>query len=264
MSDDRDSRVGRALYGHELFKSGRVGEWERVSSLAEAFDAGTRAVLGDLCQGRCLDVGAGPGTITRWLADNPRTTEVVAVDRDTHFLDNLDVQVVRTDLTADRWQPDEPFDLIHCRFVLMFLPQRRDVLKRLASWLRPGGVLVVADPRRMYLPVTGHQPFRVAYRALWEGLVSTLSADPGWGDHYPYQLHECGLVDVGVRVDVPPLVGAGPQARFWAGTFDQMSAHLIGSGLVDRQILDAADAQLRDPDFTDVGMGMSIAWGKRR
>jgi 2-polyprenyl-3-methyl-5-hydroxy-6-metoxy-1,4-benzoquinol methylase len=84
-------------------------------------------------------VGAGTGTISRWLAEEAGVDEVLAIDRDPRFVDARRGSRLRT-MTADLTDPTLApgrFDLVHCRFVLMHLRQHADVLARLADWVAP-------------------------------------------------------------------------------------------------------------------------------
>ena len=76
---------------------------------------------------RCLDVGAGGGSVTRILAERVGSTgSVHAVERDTSLLDELAsdrVEVRRLDLMSDPL-PQAAFDLVHARLLLMFLSPR--------------------------------------------------------------------------------------------------------------------------------------------
>jgi 2-polyprenyl-3-methyl-5-hydroxy-6-metoxy-1,4-benzoquinol methylase len=96
----------------------------------------------------CLEIGAGAGSIARWLAATAGSTgRVVATDVDTQFLNDLrhpPVEVVRHDITGEPVEQDA-FDLVHARAVLEHLPSRGEVVPRLAKALRPGGVLVLED-----------------------------------------------------------------------------------------------------------------------
>src|SRR5262249_9995586 len=73
----------------------------------------------------CLDVGAGDGSVARWLADRVGPQgRVVATDLDPRFLIGLDLhnlEVRRHDLVRDDLEAGG-YDLVHCRFVLMHLP----------------------------------------------------------------------------------------------------------------------------------------------
>src|ERR671937_1853607 len=97
---------------------------------------------------RCLEVGAGRGSIARWLGKTVGPAgHVVALDLDTSLLTHLDepnIDVVCGDI-LDIDLPEASFDLVHTRLVLMHIPERRRALERIASWLRPGGWLVVEE-----------------------------------------------------------------------------------------------------------------------
>src|ERR1700683_5653283 len=97
---------------------------------------------------RCLEVGAGAGSVARWLCGQVCPGgEVVAPDIDTRFLDSrseANLRVLRHDITADNL-PHGAFDLVHCRLVLAHLPDRHAVLSKLGGALKPGGQLVAEE-----------------------------------------------------------------------------------------------------------------------
>lgn len=97
---------------------------------------------------RCLEVGAGHGSIARWLSAQVGVHgAVLAVDLDTTLLEQHRgprLEVRRLDILSDPL-PDAAFDLVHARHVLGHLPDRGGALHRLASALRPGGWMVIED-----------------------------------------------------------------------------------------------------------------------
>ena len=95
---------------------------------------------------RCLDVGAGGGSISRWIAGEVGPSgSVLATDLDISGLAGVpNMTVQRHDIRADPL-PDKAFDLVHTRLVLQHLPERAAVLDRLIAATRPGGHLVVGD-----------------------------------------------------------------------------------------------------------------------
>ncbi|TYB62327.1 methyltransferase domain-containing protein [Nonomuraea sp. PA05] len=120
-----------------------------LSSLGEMLDEYTTARLARLgvAEGaRCLEVGAGAGTIAAWLADRVGPEgEVIATDvKPRHVRPHPRLTVMRHNVAADPMPPGS-FDLIHARAVLQHVPQRREVLARLAGSLAPGGVLLVEE-----------------------------------------------------------------------------------------------------------------------
>ena len=129
--------------------------WElaeiRLRSLEQAHDPVTARRLRGVGVNRgwrCLELGAGRGSIARWLCDEVGAEgRVTAVDIDDRFLGQIDLpnlEVVRADVVADPLPPG-PFDLIHTRLLLMHLTARDEVLGRLPALLRPGGVVLFEE-----------------------------------------------------------------------------------------------------------------------
>jgi len=68
----------------------------------------------------CLEVGAGAGSVVRWLSERTGPTgKVVAADLDPRFLGDIsagNVEVRRCDITKDPIEPSS-YDLVHSRAV---------------------------------------------------------------------------------------------------------------------------------------------------
>src|SRR5580704_15044729 len=136
---------------HYAFPHGGADERRRLELFAERLDPLTmrRIKALDLAPGaRCLEVGGGRGSIARWLCEYAGPAgRVTATDLETGFLSELplpNLEVLRHDVTSDEF-PDRSFDLVHVRAVLMHIPERMAVLRRLVSWLAPGGWLLAED-----------------------------------------------------------------------------------------------------------------------
>jgi SAM-dependent methyltransferase len=96
---------------------------------------------------RCLEVGAGRGSIARWLSVRVGPAgKVVAADIDCRHLiglaDNVEVRVL--DIRTNAPEPGA-YDLVHCRTLLMHLPDPLAALQHMAAALRPGGVLLAEE-----------------------------------------------------------------------------------------------------------------------
>ncbi|MEU1020657.1 class I SAM-dependent methyltransferase [Streptomyces sp. NPDC005904] len=123
----------------------------RLEALSEALDPITISVLEalpDTGDAACLELGAGNGTIARWMADHLPSAQVTATELDLRHLEaegrkNLDF--VRHDVTQDQF-PEVAFGLIHARWLLHHLPVRERVLPEITKWLAPGGHLVLEEP----------------------------------------------------------------------------------------------------------------------
>src|SRR5699024_8719214 len=95
----------------------------QMRHLEKLLDESTTALLskaGPHPGSRCLEVGAGGGSIARWMAQSAGAEgEVAAVDLDTdHLASTPGVQVHQHDIT-DGIPVDGEFDLIHARLVML-------------------------------------------------------------------------------------------------------------------------------------------------
>ena len=124
---------------------------ERFAGLKAVFDPVTRghlARLGLASRARCLEVGAGSGSIARWMADRVGAGgRVLAVDLDPRWCrrdDRAQLEVRALDIVAQPIPPG-PWDFVHERLLLQHIPERLAVLARLVECLAPGGVILLED-----------------------------------------------------------------------------------------------------------------------
>jgi SAM-dependent methyltransferase len=129
-----------------------------------------------------LDVGCGPGYATLDLAELVGPSgRVIAIDKSERFLSalesergrrNLDqIEIVRSDLDNGDF-PSAAADAAWGRWVFAFLRQPRQVLARVASVIRPGGVIVAHEyfdygTWRPTRPCPEHERFVEAVMASW-------------------------------------------------------------------------------------------------
>lgn len=125
----------------------------RLAGIEALYDATTlrRLLAAGLARGqRCLELGAGGGSVARMLAERTGT-RVVAVDMDPRFLDPEDAryEIHELDVTTPGVFEGERFDVIHCRLLLMHLPDVPSVLRVLHACLKPGGFLLAEEPNML-------------------------------------------------------------------------------------------------------------------
>lgn len=142
----------RAMSKPEYFaaRSPTPEEQLRLRGLEMLWDPVTRRrlVAAGLRTGhRCLEVGAGGGSVARMMAELAGT-RVVAVDMDPRFLDPADgrYEVRKLDITDPTALDGERFDVIHCRNLLMHLPDPAGVVHTFCRQLAPGGFLLAEEP----------------------------------------------------------------------------------------------------------------------
>jgi SAM-dependent methyltransferase len=244
-------------------------ERSRLASLEEFEDPGTIHHLEALGVGagwRCLEVGAGGGSIAAWLCERVGPTgHVLAIDLETKFLAALNhpnLEVRRHDVAADDL-PEGAFDLIHERAVLLHVPSRQEVLTLLVRALKPGGWLLCEDTD--FATLVEGAPV-AAIRRVGAAMVAFLAsrgADPNYGRRLYDDLRAAGLAEVGAAGRVYMMQGGHPSAVLPRYTFERVRAPAVAGGLASEAEFDAALAALADPTMTLMSHVMMAAWGRR-
>jgi SAM-dependent methyltransferase len=213
---------------------------------------------------RCLDAGAGGGSFARWLAGRVgKSGSVVAADLDTRLLEEVDtpgLEVRRIDLTTDDVPRDE-FDLVHTRLVLIHVPERDQVLQRLAAAVRPGGLLMLEEDAIYPVLATAEGAYREAWLAFL-GMMESAGVDAEWPSKLPERLEAQGLVEVDAEVDTQLFRGGSDPAQFWSLTWLQARDRVASTG-VPAEVIDEGRAVLEDPGRWFYGPAKVIAWGRR-
>lgn len=235
-------------------------ERRRLALIERCYDPITTSRLSQLGVGagwRCLDVGAGGGSISRWLRDQVGPNgEVVAIDLDTRFFeDEPGIEARRADILADEIEP-EAFDLVHCRLLLHHLRGNQlEAVERMASALRPGGLLFASE---CYLGAMCASATR-AYAEMWRGFYTAMpGADYDWAVALPATLVAAGLAEVESSGDVDLVRGGTPPAELLRLTVEAVRDRIPGD--ID---VDAGLTVLADPTALEPGIVWYTAWGKR-
>jgi SAM-dependent methyltransferase len=217
---------------------------------------------------RCLEVGAGAGSVARWLCGQVCPGgEVVATDIDTRFLETLteaNLRVLRHDITADGLPP-AAFDLVHCRLVLAHLPRRQAVLSKLAGALKPHGQLVAEEMDFVSVAADAGQPGGRAFNAAVASSNDALRVrgfEPEYGRLLLADFAAAGLADIGTEGHARLWPGGSAGAAAWRLTFEQLGRDMAALGLDDATI-DAAIGACEDPGFTFMSQVTITAWGLR-
>lgn len=261
--------------GHYTFDNAVPEAAIQLRLLCEILDPHTEAVLSGLAVGSgwsCLDLGAGLGTISRWLADRVAPAgRVVAVDRDPRHIEVEPVKglSVRHGDVTEIDLGDQQFDLVHARLLLMHLPQREEVLRRCVAALRPGGVLVISDWDVRNLAdilVSPPGPVAAAFLHMQEAMIAAGAANgvsAGWAHRIPRAMVEAGLL--GVRAEVFNRLWRGGEAGclLFASNSRQLEPVLATRGVTMGQ-LETIRAAMSDPATLAWSYPMVTAVGWRR
>lgn len=252
------------------------GGFQGIELIYDAHTIGYLEATGASAGGRYLEVGAGSGSIVRWMAQHVGPEgQVVATDIDPQFLARLaalnlpNVEVQRHDIGEEEL-PIESFDLIHARLVLIHVPKRQVALARLVSALKPGGWLVIEDFDHELVEDRGFPARNAGDRALFQKMVTALPQvlsvrghEAGWGRKLHTRLREHGLVEVGMEGRLVVAGGTSPGAQTYRGFFQRTHPEARAAGLVNDQELERFMALMDNPEFAFTLPMMMSAWGQR-
>lgn len=248
------------------FPHGGANEGRRLDLFAQRLDPLTiRRVtrLGLAPDTHCLEVGGGRGSITRWLCEELAPDgHVTATDLETGFLSALalpNLTVLRHDVRTDDFPPGS-FGLIHVRAVLMHIAGRMAVLRRLVSWLAPGGWLLVEEPD-FGMWQGDFDPLWSAHPAAWHEAFP--HGSPAQGRALLRQIHQLGLADVGADAELDIVAPDTPLAEFHQLSIAAMTESLVAGGVLSAAAAAGLVARLSEPGFLGCGFAHIGAWGRR-
>jgi trans-aconitate 2-methyltransferase len=123
-----------------------------------------------------VDLGCGPGHISRILKARWPMAQVMGVDRSVEMLERAavgapELQWQRADLAE--WHPERPVDLIYANASLHWADDHQNLFPRLLATLKPGGWLAVQMPRNQDRP-SHRAAFEVAERGPWRTRLEPL------------------------------------------------------------------------------------------
>jgi SAM-dependent methyltransferase len=220
-----------------------------ANSIDQLFDLGVSAGW------QCWEVGAGAGSIAMWLADVVGPTGLVLAT-DLHpqrIAGHHHVTAAHHNLVTDPLPP-QPFDLIHARLLLQHLPQRVELVAKLASCLKPGGWLLLEDFDCRTPPPVLATPNPMAaqlFSTVVGGILEVLAnagVDLGWGVHTYQAMTDAGLVDLACAVHSRSWTGGTPGVLLHEVNSRQKAEQLQLRGITAEELTGFA-ALAADPGF---------------
>ena len=251
----------RYVFGEDVAR-----ERERLVAVERAFDTPTQNALREVGVStgwRCWEVGAGRGSIARWLSGIVGSDgQVLATDLSDRWFDpaTTGLRCERHDVARDPL-PGDRFDLVHARFLLEHLVDPRSVIARFADALRPGGVLVLEDSAGLDVdvpPVTG-----VLDRFLpaWDRAGRAVGWNPTYGRELMSDLRMAGLREPQGR-QYRQLAAGGSSWIHVASGIRRLETQLSKQGVTHEQLTRVLRC-LDDSTNLIVGPPITIAWAWR-
>jgi SAM-dependent methyltransferase len=217
---------------------------------------------------RCLEAGAGNGTVAVWLARRVAPTgRVTATDlRPSGIPAVPGLDVVQHDIVGDPL-PEGEFDLVHARLLLRLLPERLAVLDRLVRTLKPGGILQIDEfdatsaPSLQAPDLAAHELYRT-FTTAKNRLMAGRNVDIAWGRKAAGAMHRAGLVDLSSQRRLELWTARSPGLRLLAHHTRHLRDEFVRAGMTDRQLADVR-ALLAHPGFRACSYAIHSVQGRR-
>jgi trans-aconitate 2-methyltransferase len=204
--------------------------------------------------GQVVDLGCGPGSLTRTLSERWPAAHVIGVDSSADMIDAAaplrvagQVDFVRADIRE--WRPDAPVDVVVANAVLQWVPGHLELIADIAGWLAPTGALAFQVPDNFDEPShTIVRDLRLSDR--WRDRLGD-GADRGIGVERP-ETYLTALGDAGLEPDVWQttylhlLPGEDPVLEWIKGTALRPALEVLaGDDAATEAFLDDCREQLR-------------------
>ncbi|MBV8997850.1 MAG: class I SAM-dependent methyltransferase [Solirubrobacterales bacterium] len=251
----------RYLFGEDVAR-----ERERLAAVERAFDARSQNALTEVGVStgwRCWEVGAGRGSIARWLSGIVGSGgEVLATDLSDRWFDpaTTGIRWLRHDVANDPL-PGDRFDLVHARFLLEHLADPGSVIARIADALRPGGVLVLEDSAGLGVNITPATGVLDRFLPAWDRAGRAVGWNPTYGRELMSDLRMAGLREPQGH-QYRQLAAGGSSWTHVIGGIRRLEAQLIEQGVTHEQLTLVLRC-LEDSTNLIVGPPITIAWAWR-
>lgn len=219
---------------------------------------------------RCWEVGAGGSSVVRWMAHRVGPSgRVLATDIDVSWAAGAagpNVEVRRHDVALDD-APQQNFDLVHARLVLIHVERRDRALSTMIQALRPGGWLVLEDADPALQPLSclevlgPAQALANKIRTGFRTLLAQRSVDLAYGRKLPRLLREAGLTGVAADAYFPLALPAC--APLEIATVNLIRQQLLSHDIATSEEIERHLAEVAAGKLDLAQPPMITAWGQK-
>lgn len=187
---------------------------------------------------------------------------MTATDLQLDFLRAIDaanVEVIRHDIRTDSF-PERSFDLIHTRAVLMHLPDDLEMLRRMASWLAPGGWLLFEEPD-FGMWISDADELWALHPGAWHRTFP--SGSLGRGRWLLRHIHRLRLAEIRADAEIDVIEPGTPLAEFHRLGVAAIGPEAVRAGALTAEQAAALVERPTQPDFLAFGFVHVGVWGRR-
>ncbi len=233
-------------------------ELERLQMLERIFDPGTqrRMLASGLTTGwHCLEVGAGAGSIVRWLEQRVGPSgRVVALDSNPRFLLNSGsstIEILQGDICEMELAP-ATFDLVHARYVMIHIAEYQAAFERMLRCVKPGGWVIMEEPEfEGARAVTGPDEARAAFGRVTvaiKRMFMSIGMDYALGAKLPALFQQHHLSQLTVEYEGHLSAGGGLIPQLMKLSAQQLRAKYVATGMVADTDIDLYCSLADDPE----------------
>lgn len=240
-------------------KNAEDRELGRLRMIEAAVDPDTIVLLvetGVAAGWRCLELGAGAGSIVEWMGNRVGSDGlVIAVDKKAAYLNRFThapYRVLEGDFLTVACE--QPVDLLHGRYVLIHNRQDDAMLGKIRSLVKPGGYVVLEEPdftSGKHLNPLADPSHRRVNEAICR-MFENAGLDPGYGLALPRKLAAAGMIVVRTHGAMHLCPGQSPVAGVMAESALVLRQEYTGTGITTDEDIDHYVANASDPQYWSV------------
>ncbi len=251
-----------------VWKHAIDGEAERLRMMSDLLDPISQSHLKQLPLREaavCLEIGAGNGSISQWIASELRPAgQVLATDLAPELMqdvgaENLEVRAL--DVVSDEL-PESAYDLVMVRALLHHLPSRMAVVETMARALKPGGWLFIHEPD--FYPTLVAEPALEA--DFWTAFLkwsATRDIDYFVGRKIAPHMQRLNLQNITAEGHTKLYAGGSLFAHWWQLSLQVAADTMLAEGAVTKQQLDRFMALYDDPQHWTMTIAFTATCGQR-
>jgi ubiquinone/menaquinone biosynthesis C-methylase UbiE len=182
-------------------------EYQRLRDQASMWQAATERVLDRVGLGpgmSCLDLGSGPGSVMRLMADRVGPQgRVTGIEIDAALgaqaLADLRMQggaeftMLQANITELDTVPGAPFDLTFCRLFLMHMLEPVAMIEKMLLWTKPGGTVAAQEFDFGAIAIEPPCPAMAEFNRVFEGVFRGHGRNLRAGRQLPAQFEAAGI-----------------------------------------------------------------------
>ncbi|WP_461536663.1 class I SAM-dependent methyltransferase [Spongorhabdus nitratireducens] len=157
---------------------------------------------------QCLEPGCGTGAISahllKLLGNEGRLTafdiDPASIAQAKQNIPDPRAEFKIQNLSAITPDDSEKYDIIYCRFILEHIPDPVDVIHRLRSLLKAGGLLIAEDIDTRGFFCSPDNEYFQQFAELVGSAISVRGGNPRLGPRLPAIFQDAGFIDLDVEV----------------------------------------------------------------